>query len=61
MPPRMEKLVFGYCALKKANGKIVEVKKVKSQKRSTKIALGMVGALLTVRPLGVAPPPLTIF
>ena len=63
-PLRMEKLVSGYCALKKFIGKFsrtVFLKKVNSKKRSTKIALMNGGALSTVRPLGVDPPPMTKF
>ena len=62
-PPRMEKLVSGYCALKKVNGKFswtVFLRKANSRKRSTKIALGTGGALSTVRALGLVAP-LTIF
>ena len=36
-------------------------KKSQLPKKSTKIALGTAGALSTVRPLGLVPPPLAIF
>ena len=57
-PPQAEKLVSGYCTLKKGQWKMfVEsvVKKVYSQKRSTKIALGTGGTLSTMHLLVLVP------